>query len=253
MRLDAATPGRPPRGLSSPSVRLKYGLDRVVSFLALTVLLPLFAVVAVAIKLDSRGPVFFRQTRPGRKGEYFRVFKLRTMIDKAELFGLGKEVSRNDERITRVGKWLRLSSLDEAPQLMNVLLGQMSLVGPRPAAPHHLELYTPHQRRRLEAKPGLTGWAQVNGRNSLSWDERIELDVWYVDHWSLWLDLKIVLHTPRALLDREGIYGLDGVTTDLGKSADVAPRADPERGSDPMRDDLTGDREGPDTSPDEGV
>jgi lipopolysaccharide/colanic/teichoic acid biosynthesis glycosyltransferase len=212
--------------------RVKYCLDRVVAVLALTVLLPALALVAVAIKLDSPGPVFFRQRRPGRFGEFFRVFKFRTMIDRAESFGLGVEVCRDDERITRVGKWLRLSSFDEAPQLINVLLGQMSLIGPRPAAPHHLERYTPHQRRRLEAHPGLTGWAQVNGRNSLSWEERIELDIWYVDHWSLWLDLRILLRTPRALLDSDGLYGPDGVTSDLGTiplGGRVEPSEDPSR------------------------
>jgi undecaprenyl phosphate N,N'-diacetylbacillosamine 1-phosphate transferase len=197
--------------------RLKHLADRVVAILALALLLPLFALVALAIKLDSPGPVFYRQSRPGRAGAFFRIFKFRTMVDKAETFGLGAEVCRDDDRITRVGKWLRLSSLDEAPQLINVLLGQMSLVGPRPAAPHHVERYTPYQRRRLEARPGLTGWAQVNGRNSLSWEERIDLDIWYVDHWSPWLDLRILFRTPLALLDADGVYGPDGITTDLGK------------------------------------
>jgi sugar transferase EpsL len=212
------TPPALPAGapLLRPSVHVKYALDRAVAGLALVVLSPLLALIAAAIKLDSRGPVFFRQVRPGRFGERFLVFKFRTMIDKAEQFGLGKEVCRGDDRITRTGKWLRLSSLDEVPQLINVLLGQMSLVGPRPAAPHHADLYTPHQRRRLEAKPGLTGWAQVSGRNSLSWEERIDLDIWYVDHWSLWLDARIVLRTPLALLDSEGVYGPDGITSDLG-------------------------------------
>ena len=213
-------------------MRLKYCLDRLVAFVALALLLPLFALVALAIKLGSRGPVFYRQRRPGRRGVFFRIFKFRTMVDKAETIGLGAEVCRDDDRITRVGKWLRLSSLDEAPQLINVLLGQMSLIGPRPAAPHHAESYTPHQRRRLEAKPGLTGWAQVNGRNSLSWEERIELDIWYVDHWSPWLDLRILLRTPLALLDSDGVYGPDGVTTDLGKTPPdgrAAPSEDPSK------------------------
>lgn len=214
-------------GLSGPAVTVKYALDRGFSALALLLLLPLFAVTAAAITLDSRGPVFFRQERPGQAGRRFRVFKFRTMIDKAERYGLGKEVCRNDERITRVGKWLRLSSLDEIPQLINVLLGQMSVVGPRPGAPHHAEMYTSRQRRRLEARPGLTGWAQVNGRNSLSWEERIELDIWYVDNWSLWLDLRIVMRTPPAVLDRDGVYGRDGVTTDLGKISPSRGAADP--------------------------
>jgi lipopolysaccharide/colanic/teichoic acid biosynthesis glycosyltransferase len=205
-------------GIHSRAVVLKYLSDRVVSLLLLVVLSPALLAVATAIRLDSRGPVFFRQERPGRHGTSFRVFKFRTMVQGAEHIGLGAEVSREDDRITRVGKWLRLSSFDEVPQLINVLLGQMSLIGPRPAGPDHAERYTPHQRRRLEAKPGLTGWAQVNGRNLLSWEERIELDIWYVDHWSLWLDLRIVIRTPTALLDTEGVYGPGGITSDLGSS-----------------------------------
>jgi lipopolysaccharide/colanic/teichoic acid biosynthesis glycosyltransferase len=171
---------------------------------------------ALAIRADSRGPVFYRQERVGRAGRHFRVYKFRTMIDGAEFVGLKREVAHNDERITRVGRWLRLTSFDEIPQLLNVVRGEMSVVGPRPSGPHHAERYTPRQRRRLEAKPGITGWAQVNGRNSLSWEERIELDVWYVDHWSPWLELQILLRTPGAILDKEGIYGVKGVTTDLG-------------------------------------
>jgi lipopolysaccharide/colanic/teichoic acid biosynthesis glycosyltransferase len=190
--------------------------DRILAFLMLVVLVPALLIVSAAIRLDSRGPVFFRQERPGQHGKRFRVFKFRTMVQGAEHVGLGAEVSREDDRITRVGKWLRLSSFDEVPQLINVLLGQMSLVGPRPAGPGHDERYTPHQRRRLEARPGLTGWAQVNGRNLLTWEERIELDIWYVDHWSPWLDLRILLRTPSALLDAEGVYGPGGITTDLG-------------------------------------
>ena len=199
-------------------LHLKHALDRLGALLLLLVLAPAFLTVALVIRIDSPGPVFFQQERPGQNGRRFRVFKFRTMVQGAEHIGLGAEVCREDDRITRVGKWLRLSSFDEIPQLINVLLGQMSLIGPRPAGPDHDERYTLHQRRRLEARPGLTGWAQVNGRNLLSWEERIELDIWYVDHWSPWLDLRILLRTPLALFDTEGVYGPGGLTTDLGSS-----------------------------------
>lgn len=206
------------RGIHSRLAVLKHLGDRVIALVAVLMLSPALLAIALAVRIDSPGPVFFRQERPGRYGQKFRVFKFRTMVQGAEHIGLGAEVSREDDRITRVGKWLRISSLDEVPQLINILLGQMSLVGPRPAGPDHAERYTPHQRRRLEAKPGLTGWAQVNGRNLLSWEERIDLDIWYVDHWSPWLDLRIVLRTPAALLNTEGVYGPGGITTDLGSS-----------------------------------
>jgi lipopolysaccharide/colanic/teichoic acid biosynthesis glycosyltransferase len=200
-------------------VPVKYAVDFLFGILAVLVTSPLLAVVALLIRTDSRGSVFYRQARVGRDGLVFRIFKFRTMVEGAEHIGLGREVAKDDERITRVGKWLRTTSIDEIPQVINVVLGQMSLIGPRPGTPRHAEMYTDRQRRRLEVKPGITGWAQVNGRNSLSWEDRIELDIWYIDHWSPWLDLRILARTPLALLQSEGLYGPGGVTTDLGDSA----------------------------------
>jgi lipopolysaccharide/colanic/teichoic acid biosynthesis glycosyltransferase len=157
------------------------------------------AVAAVAIKLDDGGPVFYRQRRVGLNGEQFELLKLRTMEVGAEHRGAGYAVNEGDPRITRVGRALRRLSLDEIPQLWNVVRGDMSLVGPRPTLAYQVERYTPRQRRRLEVKPGITGWAQVNGRARLPWDERIELDVWYVEHRSPWVDMKILARTPLAL------------------------------------------------------
>jgi lipopolysaccharide/colanic/teichoic acid biosynthesis glycosyltransferase len=160
---------------------------------------PLLAAAAVAIKLGDGGPVLYRQRRVGWRGEEFDLLKLRTMVVGAETQGAGWAVNRGDPRITSVGRWLRRLSLDELPQFWNVLRGDMSLIGPRPTLAYQVEQYTPRQRRRLEVRPGLTGWAQIHGRARLPWDERIELDVWYVENRSPWLDLKILLRTPIAL------------------------------------------------------
>jgi lipopolysaccharide/colanic/teichoic acid biosynthesis glycosyltransferase len=182
--------------------------------IALIILLPIFAIIGVFIKLDSKGPIFFIQKRAGKDGKIFKAYKLRTMVDNAVETGLGYEMSKDDNRITRVGKHLRWG-IDELPQLINVFKGEMSLVGPRPALPHQVKKYSKQERRRLEVKSGITGWALVNGRNILSWSERIKLDIWYVDHWSLWLDLKILFRTIWVVIfKREGIYGKDGVTRD---------------------------------------
>jgi len=174
-------------------------LDVAGALAVLVVTSPLLALAALAIKLDDRGPALYRQRRVGRGGEEFELLKLRTMVVDADRQGAGWAVDRGDPRITRVGAALRRLSIDELPQLWNVVRGEMSLVGPRPTLAYQVERYTPRQRRRLEVFPGLTGWAQVNGRASLPWDERIELDVWYVEHRSLWLDLKILARTPFAL------------------------------------------------------
>jgi lipopolysaccharide/colanic/teichoic acid biosynthesis glycosyltransferase len=160
---------------------------------------PLLGAAAIAIKLEDGGPVLYRQERVGLRGQEFELLKLRTMVVGAEQIGAGYAVNEGDSRITRVGNVLRRLSIDELPQLWNVLLGDMSLVGPRPTLAYQVARYTQRQRRRLDVKPGVTGWAQVNGRTSLPWDERIELDVWYVEHRSLWLDLKIIARTPSAL------------------------------------------------------
>jgi lipopolysaccharide/colanic/teichoic acid biosynthesis glycosyltransferase len=184
---------------------------------------PALALAALGIKLEDRGPVLYRQRRVGQDGRDFELLKLRTMVVGAERQGDGWAVNRGDPRITRVGRLLRRVSLDELPQLWNVVRGEMSLVGPRPTLRYQVEQYTPRQRRRLEVKPGITGWAQVHGRASLPWDERIELDVWYVEHRSPWLDLKILAKTPAALF--RGTY--KGQSGGWGtKSALKSPRPD---------------------------
>jgi len=178
--------------------------DMVVAGVALSVLSPLLAAIALWIKLDSRGPVLFRQVRAGRYGKPFTIFKFRTMVVDAEKSGY--YTAADDPRVTRAGRFLRATSLDELPQLFNILKGDMSIVGPRPTLLYQVEQYTERQRKRLEMRPGVTGWAQVNGRNALSWPERIELDVWYVEHWSMWLDIKIVVKTLLVWLKGEGVY-----------------------------------------------
>jgi lipopolysaccharide/colanic/teichoic acid biosynthesis glycosyltransferase len=174
-------------------------LDVVVAGAGLALTSPLLAAAAIATKLESRGPVLYRQTRVGKDGVDFELLKLRTMVVGAERIGAGPAVDQGDARITRVGRVLRRTSLDEVPQLWNVLRGDMSVIGPRPTFRYQVETYDEHQRRRLEVLPGLTGWAQVHGRASLPWARRIELDVWYVEHRSPKLDLEILLRTPLAL------------------------------------------------------
>ena len=184
-------------------------LDLLVASLALAVSAPLLAVAAVAIKLESRGPVFYRQRRVGLRGAPFELWKLRTMVPGAETMGAGIYVVEGDPRITRTGRLLRRFSLDELPNLVNVLRGEMAVVGPRPTVQEQVDRYTDRQRRRLEVKPGITGWAQVNGRTSLPWPERIELDVWYVEHRSLRLDLRVLGRTARMLATGHGLYSDD--------------------------------------------
>jgi lipopolysaccharide/colanic/teichoic acid biosynthesis glycosyltransferase len=173
--------------------------DVAVGGTALAVASPLIAFAALAIKVTSRGPVLYRQRRVGRDGAEFELLKLRTMVAGAEHQGAGYAVDKGDPRITSVGRVLRRLSLDELPQLWNVVRGDMSVIGPRPTLRYQVERYDDRQRRRLEVKPGITGWAQVHGRAALPWDERIELDVWYVEHRSPLLDLKILAKTPLAL------------------------------------------------------
>jgi lipopolysaccharide/colanic/teichoic acid biosynthesis glycosyltransferase len=175
-------------------------LDVVGAGVGLALSSPVLAVAALAIKLEDGGPVLYRQRRVGHRGEEFDLLKLRTMVVGAETQGAGWAVNRADPRITRAGRLLRRLSLDELPQFWNVVRGDMSLIGPRPTLAYQVEQYTPRQRRRLEVKPGLTGWAQIHGRARLPWDDRIELDVWYVENRSPWLDVKILLRTPLALL-----------------------------------------------------
>jgi lipopolysaccharide/colanic/teichoic acid biosynthesis glycosyltransferase len=184
-------------------------LDVLLAALLLAVASPVLAIAALAIRLESRGPVFYRQLRVGRDGEPFQLWKLRTMVPGAETMGAGIYVIEGDPRITRVGRLLRRFSLDELPNLVNVLKGEMAIVGPRPTVQEQVDRYTDRQRRRLEVKPGITGWAQINGRTSLPWPDRIELDVWYVEHRSLRLDLRILLRTARMLATGHGLYSED--------------------------------------------
>jgi lipopolysaccharide/colanic/teichoic acid biosynthesis glycosyltransferase len=166
---------------------------------ALIVASPVLALAALAVKLEDGGPVLYRQTRVGKDGSDFELLKLRTMVVGAETMGAGLSVNRGDERITRAGRLLRKLSLDELPQLWNVVRGEMSVIGPRPTLRYQVEQYDERQRHRLDVKPGITGWAQVNGRAALPWADRIELDVWYVEHRSPRLDVRILARTPVAL------------------------------------------------------
>jgi lipopolysaccharide/colanic/teichoic acid biosynthesis glycosyltransferase len=184
-------------------------LDILLAAALLVVASPLLLVAAIAIRLESRGPAIYRQRRVGRHGEPFDLYKLRTMVSGAEAIGAGIYVLEGDARITRTGGLLRRFSLDELPNLLNVLRGEMAIVGPRPTIQEQVDRYTERQRRRLEVKPGITGWAQINGRASLPWPDRIELDVWYVDNRSLKLDLRILARTARMLATGHGLYSED--------------------------------------------
>jgi lipopolysaccharide/colanic/teichoic acid biosynthesis glycosyltransferase len=183
--------------------------DIFASLLGLTILLPLLAVVAIAVRLRLGSPILFCQARPGLHGKLFMLRKFRTMRASSAVEDL---LSTDSVRLTHLGRFLRSTSLDELPTLWNVLRGDMSLVGPRPLLPEYLPLYTAHQMRRHEVKPGITGWAQVNGRNAISWEEKFELDVWYVDHRSFLLDLKILCMTVWQVVARRHIAA-DGHTT----------------------------------------
>jgi len=184
----------------------KRALDVTGAAVGLTLSAPVIGIAAALIKREDGGPVFFRQERVGLDGESFEVLKLRTMIVNAEAQGAGFAVDAGDSRILKIGDLLRKTSIDELPQFWNILTGEMSLVGPRPTLRYQVDQYTPHQARRLDVKPGVTGWAQIHGRASLPWSERIELDVWYVDHQSLRLDLSIMLRTVGTIFSRSGTY-----------------------------------------------
>ena len=197
-------------------------LDVVGASLGLAVASPALAVAAMAIKAEDGGPVFYRQRRVGLRGAEFELLKLRTMVVGAEQQGAGYAVNRGDPRITRVGRVLRRLSLDELPQLVNVIRGDMSLIGPRPTLRYQVERYTHRQRRRLEVRPGITGWAQIHGRAALPWSERIELDVWYVENRSARVDAEILFKTPRALFS--GTYKGQTGGWRLHPGGDRAPR-----------------------------
>ncbi len=185
---------------------IKRGIDIVIALTGSVLSAPVIALLALAIRLESRGHPIYRQTRVGRDGELFSIYKLRTMVRGAEFTGAGLAIQEGDDRITRIGAFLRRYSLDELPNLWNVLQGEMSIVGPRPTVEVQVQQYTQRERGRLAVKPGITGWAQVNGRASLPWSERIELDLWYVEHWSLSLDLEILARTVRMVLTGHGLY-----------------------------------------------
>jgi lipopolysaccharide/colanic/teichoic acid biosynthesis glycosyltransferase len=181
-------------------------LDVVVAAVALALASPLLLAAIVAIRLESRGHPIYRQRRVGLDGREFDVLKLRTMVDGAELIGAGLAVNVGDARITRVGRFLRRTSLDELPNLVNILRGEMTIIGPRPTLPAQVAQYTARERGRLVVRPGITGWAQVNGRASLPWAERIELDLWYIEHRSWRLDLQILWRSVRMVLGGDGLY-----------------------------------------------
>ncbi|MFZ3087191.1 MAG: sugar transferase [Methylotenera sp.] len=181
---------------------MKRFFDFFSALVAIILLLPLIVLIAIVVKLNLGSPIFFRQTRPGRHEKPFQIYKFRTMLD---LYGKDGEILSDQNRITRLGNFLRNYSLDELPQLFNVVKGNLSLVGPRPLLMEYLPLYNAEQARRHEVRPGITGWAQVNGRNAITWDEKFKLDVWYVDNQSFWLDVKILLLTVKKVFLRDGI------------------------------------------------
>lgn len=180
-------------------------LDILIAAAALILLAPVLLIAAIAIKLTSPGPVLYRQRRVGRGGREFEMLKLRTMVQGSDPVGVGTVVTREDPRVTGAGRFLRRTSLDEVPNLVNVLRGEMAIVGPRPTIPAQVADYTPRQRRRHDVLPGITGWAQVRGRAGIPWEERIELDLWYVENRSLALDLRILARTAALVLSGRGL------------------------------------------------
>lgn len=191
-----------PWGWTMRSPGLKRALDILVSVPALLLLFPIILITAIIVRAKLGSPVLFSQIRPGLSGKPFKMYKFRTMLNLRDESG---RLLPDEKRVTPVGRFLRSTSLDELPELFNVLKGEMSLVGPRPLLMEYLERYSPEQARRHDVKPGITGWAQINGRNALTWNEKFALDVWYVDNWSVWLDLKILWLTLIKVINREGI------------------------------------------------
>ena len=183
--------------------------DFLAALLLLVILAPVLILLAAAIAVGMGRPVIFRQRRPGLGGNIFTLYKFRSMTNARDDSG---NLLPDDQRLNRLGRFIRAASLDELPELLNVLKGDMSLVGPRPLLPEYLPHYTPEQNRRHDVPPGMTGWVQVKGRNALNWEEKFKLDVWYVDHWSLWLDLKILLLTVMTVIKREGISHANAAT-----------------------------------------
>jgi lipopolysaccharide/colanic/teichoic acid biosynthesis glycosyltransferase len=198
--------------------------DVTAALIALALLCPVMLVIAAAVLLTMGRPILFRQRRPGLGGRPFTILKFRTMLDPSDN---GGRPTPDTTRLTRLGRFLRSSSLDELPELFNVLRGEMSLVGPRPLLMQYLDRYTPEQARRHEVRPGITGWAQVNGRNAIGWEEKFRLDVWYIEHASLWLDVKILFRTVAKVVRRQGVNAESGVTMRefMGSAADAGGNA----------------------------
>jgi lipopolysaccharide/colanic/teichoic acid biosynthesis glycosyltransferase len=185
---------------------VRRALDLVIAGAVCAVTAPVVALLALVVRLESRGHPIYTQTRVGKDGALFEIYKLRTMVHGAEFTGAGLAIQEGDDRITRLGRFLRRYSLDELPNLWNVLRGEMSIIGPRPTLQVQVDQYTDRERGRLAVKPGITGWAQVNGRASLPWSERIELDLWYVEHRTLALDFEILVRTVRMVVTGQGLY-----------------------------------------------
>lgn len=193
---------------------IKRFLDFIIALIGLILILPLFVLVIVGLFFANHGKPFFFQLRPGKNGQQFKIIKFKTMNDKKDENG---NLLSDDYRLTKIGAFVRKTSLDEIPQLLNVLKGDMSLIGPRPLLPEYLPLYNESQRRRHEVKPGITGWAQVNGRNAISWEQKFEYDVWYVENVSFLLDLKILYQTIKKVFKREGITAENSVSAEAFK------------------------------------
>lgn len=202
---------------------IKRIMDLLVAVICLLLLSPLFAIISLLVLCDLGSPIFFAQQRTGRLGKPFRIYKFRTMKNTSQ----DGHLLPDSERITSLGRMLRSYSLDELPEFLNVLTGHISIVGPRPLLPQYMDLYTPEQARRHEVKPGITGWAQVNGRNALTWEEKFKLDVWYVDNWNFWLDVKILFMTIVPVLKRDGISNDGHVTMPEFKGTKETSRMDP--------------------------
>ncbi|RPA70328.1 sugar transferase [Cyclobacteriaceae bacterium YHN15] len=198
---------------------IKRIFDTIISFLAVIILSPIFAFISIMVIIKFGWPVFFTQTRPGFKAKPFKIIKFRTMTNEKDENG---ELLPEELRITPFGMWLRSTSLDELPELFNVLKGEMSLVGPRPLLMEYLPLYNSDQKRRMDLKPGITGWAQVNGRNAIPWPEKFRMDIWYIDNQSFWLDLKIIFLTLKKVISREGISHENEVSMPKFKGNDLS-------------------------------
>lgn len=199
-------------------LHIKRILDIIFSFIGIIILSPIFLLVAIAIKIDSKGPVIFKQKRLGKDGKEFNIYKFRSMVVGAEKIGTGVYSKKGDSRVTKVGKFIRMTSIDELPQLVNILKGEMSFIGPRPVLTYHpwkLEEYTKEQAKRFNVRPGITGWAQIHGRKQVEWEKRIELDNYYVKNISLFLDLKILLKTVKVVLSAKD--NVNTIETDIRK------------------------------------